>query len=169
MPHDMPIPKGETVIMSSFVDASLYHCKVTGRAVTGIIHLLNKTPIDFYTKKQGTVESSTYGAEFVAGRICVEQVIGLRYQLRMMGIPIEGSAYMFGDNQSVVISSTIPENNLKRRHCALAYHRVREAIASKIVQFYHIRSEDNPADVLTKFLPCAKWWPLLKPLLHYSG
>ena len=86
-----------------------------------------------------------------------------------MGIPIEGPAYMFGDNQSVVISATISENNLKKWHCALAYHHVCEAIAAKIIQFYHIRSEDNPADVLTKFLPCSKWWPLLKPLLHWPS
>ena len=60
VPKDMPIPKGKRVIMSSFVDASLYYCKVTGRSITGVIHLLNKTPIDFYTKKQGTIETATY-------------------------------------------------------------------------------------------------------------
>ena len=169
LPADAPEPKGKPVVTSSFADASLYHCKVTGRAITGVIHMLNKTPIDFYTKRQGTVETSTYGAEFVAGRICVEQIIALRYELRMMGIPIVGPSYMFGDNESVVISATIPESNLKKRHVALAYHRVREAVAAGIVQFYHIRSEDNPADVLTKFLPAAKWWPLLKPLLHWQA
>jgi hypothetical protein len=37
---------------------------------------------------------------------------------------------MFGDNQSVITSSTIPHSRLFMRHNALLYHRVREAIAA---------------------------------------
>ena len=84
----MPEAKGKPVVMASFVDASLYHCKATGRSVTGVIHLLNKTPIDFYTKKQGTVETATYESEFVAAKTGVERIIALRCRLRMMGNPI---------------------------------------------------------------------------------
>ncbi len=43
----------------------------------------------------------------------------LRYTLRMLGIPIDGNAYMFGDNQSVITSSTIPHFSLNKRHNAL--------------------------------------------------
>ena len=82
VPKDMPLPKGKRVIMSSFVDASLYHCKVTGCSVTGVIHLLNKTPIDFYTKKQKTIETATYGSEFMAARLAIHQIIDLRITLR---------------------------------------------------------------------------------------
>ena len=52
--------------LSHFVDANLYHDIVTGRSVTGILHLVNKTPIEWYSKKQGTVETTTFGSEFVA-------------------------------------------------------------------------------------------------------
>ena len=43
----------------------------------------------------------------------------------------------------------------------------RKIFASGIVKYYHINGDENPADVLTKFLPHAKWWPLMKPLLHW--
>ena len=54
---------------------------LTGRAVTGILHLLNKTPIDWFSKRQTTVEMATYGSEFIAARIAVEQIIALRMDL----------------------------------------------------------------------------------------
>ena len=167
VPDDAPEPKGKRVILTSFVDASLHHCKVTGRGVTGIIHMMNKTPVEWYTKRQSTMETSTYGAEFMAAKVCTEQIMGLRYQLRMMGVPVSESTYMFGDSQSVITSAAIPENNLKKRHVALSYHRVREAIAAGVIKFYHIEGDNNPADVLTKFLPRSKWWPLMKPFLHW--
>jgi hypothetical protein len=75
----------------------------------------------------------------------------LRYTLRMMGIPIDGPAWLFGDNQSVIISSTIPHSNLNKRHNALSYHRVREAIAAEIMYFLHMDGKYNPSDILTKF------------------
>jgi hypothetical protein len=87
----------------------------------------------------------------------------------MMGIPIDGPAWLFGDNQSVIISSTIPHSNLNKRHNALSYHRVREAIAAEIMYFLHMDGKYNPSDILTKFLNWAKFWPLVQPLLFWKG
>ena len=143
----MPTPRGKSVITTSFTDSNFGNCKITGRYTTSIIHLVNKTPIEWYTKRQSTMETSTYGAEFVAPKICIEQVIALRYQLQMMGIPIDRPSYMFRDNKSVVKSATIPENNIKKKHTANAYHCVREAIAMKLIKFIHIEGKNNPADV----------------------
>ena len=78
-PSDAPKPLGKYVTLTHYVDANLMHDVTTGRSVTGILHLLNKTPIDWYSKKQATVETATYGSEseFVAARICVEQIVDL--------------------------------------------------------------------------------------------
>ena len=73
--------------MTTFVDANLYHCKVTGKEATGILHLVNQTPVDWYSKKQATVETATYGSEFVAAKVATEQIIDLRYTHRRMGVP----------------------------------------------------------------------------------
>ena len=167
IPKDMPIPKGKPVTTTTFVDANLAHCMVTGRSCTGVLHMLNKTPIDWYAKRQGTVETATYGSEFVAARQATEQVMDLRYTLRMLGARLEGPTYMFGDNLSVIVSSTIPQSSLKRRHNALSYHRVREAIASGVIRFFHIDGKSNPADVLTKHLSNHVRYPLIQPFLFW--
>jgi len=168
IPYNMPKAKGSEVLITMFADASLYHDQVTGRSVTGLLMLLNKTPIDWFSKKQNGIETATYGSEFVAARIGVDKIVEMRYMLRMLGVPMQGPSYMFGDNLAVVNSSKIPDDTLKKRHNALSYHRVREAIAADIIKFIHIDGDKNPADILTKPLPQTKWYPLMKPILHWA-
>ena len=165
LPPDAPTPKGNPVRTSTHVDANLMHCKLTGRSVTGILNFLNQTPISWFSKRQKTVETATYGSEFVAARTATDQIVDLRYTLRSMGVPLDKASWMFGDNMSVITSSTIPHSVLNKRHNALSYHRVREAIAYGILKFVHINGTENVKDVMTKFLPHAKFWPLIKPLL----
>ena len=76
--------------------------------------------------------------------------MGIRYKLRDFGAPIDGPTWMFGDNESVIKNSTIPQSVLKKRHNALSYHRVCEACVAGIMNFIHIPRSENPADVLTK-------------------
>ncbi len=111
------------------------------------------------------MESSTYGSEFMAARIAVEQIIDMRYTLRMMGVPLDGPLWLFGDNESVIVSSTIPTSTLKKRHNSISYHLCCETIALSIVNFIHLSGEENPADVLTKHLESWKHIPLMKPIL----
>ena len=169
LPHDLPKPLGKYVRITHYVDANLYHDYITGRSVTGIIDFLNGTPVDYYAKKQNTVETATYGSEFSAGRTCVERSIDLRTTLRYLGVPIRKEAYMFGDNESVVNSSNVPHAKLHKRHKALSVHRVREAIAMGIVRFVHMPGAHNPADMLSKHWGMAQTWPQLQPLLFQSG
>ena len=169
IPKDAPEPLGKFVTLTHYVDANLFHDMVTGRSVTGILHLLNKTPVDWYSKKQNTVETATYGSKFVAARTCTEQSIDLRITLRYLGVPIRECSYMFGDNKSVVDSSTLPHAKLHKRHTALSFHRVREAIASKTLAFYHLPGKYNPADILSKHWGYQAIWPLLQPILFWTG
>ena len=57
---------------------------------------------------------------------------------------------MFGDNRSVVTSSTIPNSTISKRHHLASYHRVREAIAAKYISFHWKDGKSNPADILSK-------------------
>jgi hypothetical protein len=170
VPDNCPEALGKEVVMTTFVDANLYHNLVNGRSVTGILHLFNKMVIDWYSKKQATVETAMYGSEFVATRTAVvEQILDLRIELRYLGVPIKGNAVMFGDNESVVNSSSIPHAHLHKRHTALLFHRVREAVAAGVIKFHHICSATNPADILSKQWGYKQAWPLLQPLLFWEG
>ncbi|KAL7570520.1 hypothetical protein ACA910_004296 [Epithemia clementina (nom. ined.)] len=150
IPEDAPKPLGKPVVHSVYLDANLFHYIVTGRALTAVLHFLNMTPIDWYSKCQATVETATYGSEFVAAKTATEQAMDLRGMLRYLGVPIVERTYMLGDNKSVVTSGTLPHSILNKRHNALAYHRVCEAIAAKIILFYWIESKANKADIFSK-------------------
>jgi hypothetical protein len=169
IPKDAPIPKGKFVTTSHYVDANLMHDMVSGKSVTGVLHFLNQTPIDWHSKKQATVETATYGSEFVAARTCTDQIIEIRTLLRYLGVPIREQSYMFGDNQSVVNSAAMPDAKLHKRHILLSFHRVREAIAAGMVLFTHIDGRINPADVLSKNWGYQQVWPNLQPLLFWAG
>ena len=51
IPHDIPKPLGKHVQTTHYVDANLHHDLATGKAVTAVLHFLNQTPIDAYTKR----------------------------------------------------------------------------------------------------------------------
>ena len=130
---------------------------------------MNKMPIDWYSKKQATVETATYGSEFISARTCIDQIVDLRLTLRYLGVPIRDVSYMFGDNESVVNSSTQPHAKLHKRHNALSFHRVREAVASKYVLLTHLSGKANPSDILSKHWAHQAIYPILKPILFFSG
>ncbi|MDF1541374.1 MAG: Ty1/Copia family ribonuclease HI, partial [Candidatus Thorarchaeota archaeon] len=169
IPDNAPKPLGKSVTQTSYVDANLLHDFATGRAVTGVLHFYNQMPVDWYTKKQATVETATYGAEFVAARVAKEQIQANRLDLRYLGVPIEGAARLFGDNKSVVTSGSIPHSKLNKRHQALSYHSVREGIASGMLSFNHMPGAINPADILSKHWGYQQIWPTLKPILFWMG
>jgi len=152
IPSNAPKPLGLPVEITAFVDADHAGDKLTRRSHTGIIIFVQSAPILWYSKKQATIESSTFGSEIVAMRTCMEFVKELRYKLRMMGVPLTGPAVCWCDNQSVANGASIPEHKLNKKHLGICYHAVREASAAKIWEVGFIKGEWNIADCLTKVL-----------------
>ena len=160
LPPNMPELRGHPVIISAFVDANHAGNVVTRRSHTGIFIFVQNAPIIWFSKKQNTVEAATFGSEFVALRICKEMIVALRYKLRMFGVPIEGPTNVFCDNQGVVKNVSIPESTLMKKHNAINYHAVREAVAAGILRVGKEDGETNLADLLTKVLTGEKRWTL---------
>ena len=150
LPPNMPKPRGNSVVLSCFVDADHAGNKVTRRSHTGILIWVNNAPIIWYSKKQATVETSTFGSELVAMRIAKELIVALRYKLRMFGVPIQGPANVYCDNQGVVKNTSLPESTLSKKHNAINYHTVREAVAAGIMRVAKEPTETNLADLFTK-------------------
>lgn len=169
IPTDAPKPLGKDVVLTSYFDANLYHDLISGRSVTGILHLFNQTPIDWYSKLQSTAETATFGSEYIAGRTCTEQTIDLRNTLRYLGVPVTGPTMVFGDNETVINTASIPHSKLSKRHNALSYHRVRESVAAGITRLQHIPGKDNPADILSKHWDYVSVWPTLRPIMFWEG
>ena len=87
LPDDMPDPLGKAVTTTTTIDANLNHCLATGKSLTGCLHFVNKTPVDWYSKKQATVDTATSGSEFVAAKTATEQIMDIRQTLRYLGAP----------------------------------------------------------------------------------
>jgi hypothetical protein len=105
IPPNAPDPLGKEVVTRCFVDADHAGDKLSRRSRTGFIIFANRAPVGWCSKRQATIETSTFGSEFVAAKVATETIRGLRHKPRMLRVPIEGpSVYFFGDNMSVVTS-----------------------------------------------------------------
>jgi hypothetical protein len=112
------------------------------------------------------VESSTFASEFVVLRTAVDMMEGLRYKLRMMGIPLDGKTSVFCDNNGVVKNTMVPESPLLKKHVGICYHRCHEALAAGFIQLSKEDTKTNLADVFTKLLPGPRWKELLGRVLY---
>ena len=92
---------------------------------------------------------------------CIMTYLCLTLHYRV--VPIQEKSYVFGDNKTMLESGTRPQYKLQKCHTALSFHRVREAIAAKIIGFYHISGEINPADILSKRWGYTQVWTMLQP------
>ena len=144
------------MVITCFVDANHAGYCADYRSHTGILLFVNKAPIHWYSKKQSTVEASTFGAEFCAMKTAVEMVEALRYKLRMFGVPIDGPCSVFCDNEAVYKNTVLPESTLKKKHHSIAYHRCREAVAAGIIRVAKQGTTKNLAELFTKVLTAAR-------------
>ena len=78
---------------------------------------------------------------------CCEYLKGLRYKLRMMGIPCDGPVFIKGDNQSVLANTTIPDSTLKKKISSIAYHFVREGVAWDMWRTLYVNTNENESDL----------------------
>lgn len=168
LPENAPEPRGLGFTVHAKVDANHASDTVTRRSRTGFLVWINCVLVYWNSKKQTSVESSTFGSEFIAMKQCCEYIRGLRYKLRMLWIPCEGPAYICGDNQSVLAKTSIPDSVLKKKSQSIAYHMVREGCARDEWRTSYVNTQENEADLLTKLLPHGeKRKRFVQNLLHH--
>lgn len=125
---------------------------MTRRPSTGFLIYLQRALIYGTSKKQRT-ETSSFGSVFMAIKYATEFVPGLRYKLRAMGIPVEGCVYIYGNNQSVLVNTTMLHSQLKKRSNSVACHHCQERSALDVWRTMYINTYDNVSDLLTNNLP----------------
>jgi len=122
VPKDLPKPCGKEFVMRMLVDSDHAGDHVTRRSRTGFLVYLNSALIYWTSKRQTTIETSSFGSEFMALKTGTEYLRGLRYKLRAMGIPVTNPVYIYGDNKSVLCNTTAPDSQLKKKSNSVAYH-----------------------------------------------
>jgi hypothetical protein len=142
LPHRMPAPRGRSLVMTAFVDASHVANKVTRRPQTGFV-FLNRALIVWYSKHQQTVETSTFSAEFIALLACLEAIERLRFKLRCFCIPMpQGEpTYVYCDNESVVRNTTNVNSTLHKKHSSVAYHHCCWSVTAGIMMITYIHQK----------------------------
>jgi hypothetical protein len=165
-PLDAPFPLGLPVNIACFVDANHAGNVITRRSHTGIILFIQNAPLIWYSKKQNTVESSTFGSELVAMRVARDIIAGLRIKLCLFGVPLYGPASVLCDNQGVVKNTSIPESTLTKKHNAINFHIIREAAAMGMIRVGKEDTETNLADLLTKILSQPRRERLLQAIIY---
>jgi hypothetical protein len=122
-PRHMPEPLGKSVDISCFVNANHAGNVITRRSHTGILIFVQNALIMWYSKKQNTVESSTFGSELVALRIARDLLVALRIKLKMFGVLINGPANVFCDNQGYTLLVPTPMAHSLARTIVLLHSR----------------------------------------------
>jgi hypothetical protein len=158
MPPKILKVRGTLVTISAFVDANHAGNVMMSRLHTGIILYVQNALIVWNSKRQNTVEAATFGSEFVALRITKELIVAMCYKLRMFGVRIDGHPVnVFCDNRGVVKNVSIPELMLMKKHNAINYHVVREAVVAGILRFGKEDSETNLVNILTMIVGQKRW------------
>ena len=152
MDDRLPIEKMKELPITIMCDSNHGHDRRTGKSITGIIVFVGRTPIYWCSKRQGAVQTSTFGAEFVALKKAVEEAVTTRYWLRSMGVKVSQPTVIYGDNLSAITNTINPGRQLNKKYLALSYHYCRENFSAGIVDIRKIDGKDNYADPFTKAL-----------------
>ena len=149
-----------------FVDSEHARDKKNRRSRTGYMIFMNMFIIDWHTKIQAIVQSTVFGAEFVAINQGVEALRGIRYKLQMMGIEVPGPTYIYWDNMSVINNTSKSESVLKKKSNSICYHFVREAVKMKELLTTNVPTLKNQAYLFMKVLSGKKRQDLVSGVLY---
>ncbi len=124
IPSNASKPLGKPVDAHMFVDSDHTGDKQTRRSNSSFLTYVNTALVDLYSKQQATIATGVFGTEFVAMKTGVDMLRGLKYKLRMMGVAIDGTTYVYGDNMSIIKNTSMPESTLNKKSNAVCYHAV---------------------------------------------
>ena len=122
------------------------------RSRSGFLIYMNTAMVQWFSKKQSTLETSVFDAEFVTMNQGIDALRGFRHKLRMIGILISSPSDIYGDNISAVHNTSRPESVLRKKNNSVCCHAVHESVAMGESIVGHIPSKENVSDLMIKVL-----------------
>ncbi len=162
----MPPPLGKDVDLCMMVDSDHAGEKRTRGPPYWVYHFLQPSPYHLTIKAASDYWNLVFGAEFIAMKHGIKTLRGLRYEICMMGIPLSGPTYIYGDNNSQATNSSRPESTSKKKCNSICYHAIRESVAMGKTLLTRIRTWENLAYFLTKTTSGAKSCKLVRWVVH---
>ena len=139
------------MVTTAYEDASFATNKKTRKSHSVFLSFVNEAPT-WFSKRQLTVETSTFSAECISMKSCLNAIDTLRFKLRMFGVPFEGPIHVYRDNKRAVLNFIKVEYNVDKNHNSVVYHFICNAVAASILSVAWIDGKENLADTFTKHL-----------------
>jgi hypothetical protein len=139
----LPTAKGIKLEITVVIDADHAHDRKFCHSILGIIVFVGHTPVVWISKWQGSVQALTYGAEFNAMCMAIEEILSICYSLHSFGMPFTHMSCIFSDNMSVLLNIQQPDSQLHKKHLAVSYHVSCESCAARIIEPFYILLNQN--------------------------
>lgn len=112
---------------------------------------INDAPLIWKTRKQPVVSQSTFEAELISMCSLVEEVLLCIEVFKFLKIQVELPVKIICDNQSALKAFKKDTLTKRSRYIDVRFHKVKNKLKKKLIKKAFIGTEDNTADVFTKF------------------
>jgi hypothetical protein len=157
------IPTSSNSFLNAYVDADFAKDQESRKSTTGIIVCVSNMTIYWKSKQQTSTASNTAEAEIIALNELSLEILYYKDILNDLGLK-QGTISVFEDNQATIAIMTMPEKGTKMRHLDAKYFHIQEMVQNQVIDIKYVPSANNVADLMTKILPKATHYGLLKRL-----
>ncbi|KAK4409459.1 Retrovirus-related Pol polyprotein from transposon TNT 1-94 [Sesamum angolense] len=147
----------EGVKLMGYVDSNYANDRDNRRSTTSYVFTLCGACISWKSQLQNIVALSTTEVEYIAITEAFKEALWLEGLLKEIGF-LKQKVTIFSDSQSRIQLCKNPVFHDRTKHIDVRYHFIRDIVENGTVNLEKIRSEENPADMGTKFL---SWAPAL--------
>ena len=151
-------------LFTTYTDADHAGNPDNGRSTSGYIVKMGNGAISWSSRLQGIVALSTTEAEFVAATSAGQEILWLRNLFKELGYPIDSPSTLHIDNRSALSVAKNPEHHGRMKHLDLRFYWLRDEVDKGGIDIVHLRTNDMPADILTKALGRVKVGEMVRML-----
>jgi len=138
-------------ILKPYSDASHAIPILDHRSASGIIFLLNDTPVHWISRKQHLISTSSTESEIIAASLCAQELLWIMQVLQPIA-PFKCPVHLHIDNLSMKYITESVLMSHRTKHLELRYLFIKQLIQDHPVVLKWIPSEANIADIFTKYV-----------------
>lgn len=135
------------------------------RPMAGDAHFVAGAPIGWRAGRHTVTPLNVASGEYMVATKAVVTIIPHRAVLEFMGLKQEDPTIIFTDSTAAVMIADSNTSSKRMKHIATRLAFLREQIAAKTAEMYHIRTTGQIADIFTKPLIAATFHNLRELLL----
>jgi hypothetical protein len=150
-----PVPNS-TELFTTYTNADHAGNPDNGRSTGGYIVKMGTGAISWSSRLQVIVALSTTEAEYVAATSAGQEILWLRNLFTELGYTFPSPSSLYIDNRSALAVAKNPEHHGRMKHLDLRFYWLRNEVEKGTIALLHLRTDDMPADILTKALSRVK-------------